>query len=84
MFMTKEKIFGMPHYDASCRINAALGGCPIEPLCSRVYRWDDSWFRSGYLGLMNLIFCEAAHCERIYRKFTAINAPCACRHCSKR
>lgn len=84
MFLTKDKIFGMPHYDASCRINAKLGGCPTEPLCSRVYRWNDSLFRTGYLRLMNRIFKEPAHCERLYLKFKGINAPCACRHCSKR
>lgn len=83
MCMCNGTIFGMNPYDASCRINAALGGCPSEPLCSRIYRWDDSLIRTGYLRLMNRIFNESAHCERIYHKFVAVNATCYCRHCAK-
>lgn len=59
----------LSHYGASCILNMILFGNPREPLCSRVYRMEDSAFRDVYIATMNVIFRETAHCERIHGVF---------------
>ena len=61
----------MTLWQASCLANAVLMGLEIEPVCSRVYRSDESLVRTAYITAVDKFFdrYEEAHCQRIYQEF---------------
>ena len=63
------------HWRASCCLNATLCGSRHQPVCARVYSWDDGWVRSVYLKAMDLAFGEHDHCGRVYRKWIMDGLP---------
>ena len=60
----------------SCAINVTLLGHPKEPLCSRIYRWRPSRFRSLYItvidGTFKRVFNQDNHCLSIHADFVLL------------
>ena len=63
------------HWEWSCRWNARLGGDPEQPLCARVYACRCGILRTLYLEIMEMAFFEPDHCERVWRKWRAMQEP---------
>ncbi len=62
------------HWVWSCRINRWLGGRADMPMCARVYLCRCGMLRSAYLALMEMAFFEPHHCERVWRKWQALQS----------
>lgn len=61
-------------WDASTALNRIFMGDCSEPLCSRVYRQRRSAFRTAYLRIMDIVFFEKNHCQRVHRRWITIYA----------